>query len=253
MAKQSALNIDVTPGGGFTYTFPSATTTLAGLATTNTYTAANVLAAGTTTLGPLRFQSGTNLTTAIAGTIEYDGTTSYFTRASSERGVIPATQHITLTTAFTTAGGTTALQKLFNSPTNGTLTVAGSTTFYFECIFSLTAISASSGTFSFGFGGTATFTRVMYHAYANKLGSFTGQSPLFTLGTAAAATIISGTGNVNTTGWASITGKVVVGTGGTLIPSFATSVAAASIVGNDSYFKIWPAGSNTVQSVGNWS
>lgn len=37
MAKNSALNIDVTPGGGFTYTFPSASGTLATLGNVETF------------------------------------------------------------------------------------------------------------------------------------------------------------------------------------------------------------------------
>ena len=35
--------------------------------------------------------------------------------------------------------------------------------------------------------------------------------------------------------------------------AFAISVASAAVVSNDSYFRIWPAGSDTVQSVGSWS
>lgn len=210
-----------------------------------------VIDAGTTSGAPLRLTAGTNMTTAAAGVYEYDGTTSYFTRATGERGVEPSTQHITLTTAFTTAGGTTALQKLFNSPTNGTLTVAANTTFYFECMFSLTAMSASGGTFSFGIAGTANITGISYMAFGEKAAAG-ASAPFMTFSSAAAATVVSSSNTV-TTGKLFVSGKIRITTTGTLIPSFATSVAAASIVGNDSYFKIWAAGSNTVQSVGNWS
>jgi hypothetical protein len=40
----------------------------------NTFTGLQTLATGTTTLAPLKFVAGTNLTTAVAGTIEFDGT-----------------------------------------------------------------------------------------------------------------------------------------------------------------------------------
>ena len=63
----------------------------------------------------------------------------------------------------------------------------------------------------------------------------------------------STTTNTTTTGFGKITGKLVIGTGGTIIPSIALSVAAACVVGVDSYFRIWAAGTNTVQSIGNWS
>jgi len=43
------------------------------------------LKAGTTTIGPLKFSSGTNLTTAVAGTMEYNGTNLFFTRSGTTR------------------------------------------------------------------------------------------------------------------------------------------------------------------------
>jgi hypothetical protein len=43
------------------------------------------IAAGTTTLGPLKLTSGTNLTTAVAGTMEYNGTNLFFTRSGTTR------------------------------------------------------------------------------------------------------------------------------------------------------------------------
>lgn len=43
------------------------------------------LAAGTTTVQPLLFQSGTNLTTGVAGSMEYNGTNLFFTRTGTTR------------------------------------------------------------------------------------------------------------------------------------------------------------------------
>jgi hypothetical protein len=43
------------------------------------------LAVGTATLQPLFFQSGTNLTTAAAGSMEYNGTNLFFTRTGTTR------------------------------------------------------------------------------------------------------------------------------------------------------------------------
>jgi hypothetical protein len=238
----TGADITLTGTGSNTYTYPASTSTLASLTLTETLT-------NKTLTSPVL----SNNVTSGVGSLEYDTVAFYSTRATGERGVATSVQHITLTTAFTTAGGTTALQKLFNAPTNGTLTVAGSTTFYFECYFTLSSMSASTGTFSFGLGGSATFTRTKYFAIADKAALTGITAPVITNATAATATVISGATNTTTTGWAMISGKVVVGTGGTIIPSFATSVANATVVDNDSYFKIWPAGSNTVQSVGNWT
>lgn len=43
------------------------------------------LAAGTTTVQPLLFTSGTNLTTGVAGSMEYNGTNLFFTRTGTTR------------------------------------------------------------------------------------------------------------------------------------------------------------------------
>lgn len=43
-----------------------------------TFTGMVTLAAGTTTVGPIKMISGTNLTTPVAGVFEFDGTNLYF-------------------------------------------------------------------------------------------------------------------------------------------------------------------------------
>lgn len=56
---------------------------------------------------PLVFASGTNLTTAVAGALEYDGGVGYFTPdATIGRGFIPATQTFRLTGAGSAIGNT---------------------------------------------------------------------------------------------------------------------------------------------------
>jgi hypothetical protein len=63
------------------------------------------LRAGTTTAPPLDFEAGTNLTTPIAGAVEYDGTHFYFTPTTvSGRGQVPARQTFRLTANGTNIG-----------------------------------------------------------------------------------------------------------------------------------------------------
>lgn len=218
-------------------------------------TASLHLPAGTTaaSTAPLKFTSsaGAVLTTAEAGALEYDGKTLFITPEASNRGVAPAYHYITLITSYTTAGGTTALQKMFNSSTNGALTVGGSTTYFFECDFSLSSMNTNSGTFSFGILGTATITRIRYWAISKKAAAGQGTG-LLTMGTAATATALSAA-NTTATGHSTIRGKIVVGNGGTIIPAFAVSVANAVVVDADSSFRIWAAGTNTEVEIGNWS
>lgn len=208
--------------------------------------------AGTISVAPILMTAGTNLTTATAGAHEYDGKVMYVTPASGERGVVPAIQFILLTSAFTTAGGTTSLQQLFNAPANGQVTLGANTTYKFRCRFMLTAMSSTSGSFSFGFGGTAALTNVRYISTAIKGATGTPGTAQIVVGNTPNAFIVSAA-NTITTGECTLEGTFSVGTGGTVIPSFATSIASASVVGVGSYFEITALGLDTVQSVGAWS
>jgi hypothetical protein len=214
------------------------------------------IAAGTATTAPLELTSsaGVLMTTPDGGSIEYDGVAFYGAVQDSQRGVIDSEQFITLTANYTTSTGTGGtLKQLFNTPTSGTLTVAGNTTYFFECMFRLTSMSSTSGSFDFGLGGTATLSSVLYTALANKTATSVQTAMNITLGTAATGTTLISTNNTTTTGYAMIRGKIAVTTAGTIIPQFALSTAAAAVVNTGSYFRLVPVGSNSVNSVGNWS
>jgi hypothetical protein len=253
--KISALTAVATPAGTDQYATnqggTSKRTTLAQvMAFVNT---APVWAAGTASAGTWpTFTAGTLLTAQVSGTWEYDGNAAYFT-AGGNRGVLAAESIITLTSNFTTPGGTITLQKLFNSPTNGAITLAANTAYEFEAYFKLASMSATSGAFGFGFGGSVGIASVDYASVALKnVANTAGLPPDFVAGTLALSTWLVNS-NTQTSGFAHIKGKLVTSTAGTLIPSFATSIAAATVVGAGSYFKIKPLGADTVQSVGNWS
>ncbi len=112
-------------------------------------------------------------------------------------------------------------------------------------------MSATPGLFSFGVGGTATYSSVSYMAMADK-SALSPSAPLLSWKTGAAAAGLV-TSSTSTTGLAFISGKIIIGNAGTIIPSFSVSQAANVVVATDSFFKIWAAGADTVQSVGNWS
>lgn len=168
-------------------------------------------------------------------------------------GAIDVEQFITLTSAYTGANQTAA-QKMFNAPTNGAVTLPASGTYFFECCFTLSALSASSHSVGFAFGGTATLTRQAWWAdcVLPATSQATPNTVQRTFNTAANTTLV--TAGTVTTFSAIIRGKVVVGAGGTLIPQYSQLTnAAAAIVGVDSYFRIWNVGSNTIQSAGAWT
>ena len=237
--------------GTNTLTLPAVTDTLVGLAATQTLTNKSVaLAAGTTSVAPFNLTSGTNLTTATAGAVEYDGTVFYATPTASQRGVIMAEQIILLQSAYTLTSQTAA-QKLFNTPTNGQVTLSVGT-YEFECAYSLTAMSTTSGSFGFALGGTATKTQFFWSlaAKASPVATTTAANSTYNV-TAANTALTAATANA--VGYANISGIINVSVTGTVIPQVSLGIAAAAVVGIGAYFRIRPIGSTTVTSVGNWS
>ena len=215
------------------------------------------ISAGTATRCPLDFTPASAVlkTSPIAGDFEVDANgIAYYTHNTNERGVVQAEQFITLTSPYTLATQTAA-QKLFNSPTNGAVTVKANTTYFFECLFYITNMSTTSGNFGFALVvGTATIASQLWTASAQKTGTVsTAGNQQGTLNTAAnTALAVAGT-QVN--GFALIRGKFVTGTGGTIIPSvsFTVNPQATGAVQTNSYFRLIPAGINTIQSVGAWT
>lgn len=160
----------------------------------------------------------------------------------------PLEQYAALPAAYTLASQTAA-QQLLNTTTSGALTLPVGQ-YFFECGFSLTGMSSTSGAFGFGFGGTATFTQE-WAATAAKPASAIAGAPTFGWYTANSTNLI-GAGNVNTNGVALIRGTLNATTGGTLIPQVSLTQAAAAVVGAGSYFRIQSVQS-TAAYAGNWS
>jgi hypothetical protein len=227
----------------------------------NTWTGPQTFNAGQLICGPstatnpsLKFTpaAAVLMTTAVAGDAEVDTNgVLYYSQAASSRGVVNAEQFISLTAAYTLTSQTAA-QKLFNASTNGQITATASTTYEFECEFSLTGVSATSNAgFGFAIGGTATLTSQGWSALAVKGTLATATAPALTYNTAANTSLCVATTGVN--GIAKIRGFIRVNAAGTIIPQVSLITAAAAIVGVNSFFRMWPVGSNTVTTVGNWS
>ena len=114
-------------------------------------------------------------------------------------------------------------------------------------------MSATSGTFGFAIGGTATLTSIGWTSQALKATTQTTAATLQTTFNTTAANTTLVTASTQTGGFAKITGLIRVNAAGTIIPQVSLSIAAAAVVGVNSYFRLIPLGTNTVTSVGNWS
>jgi hypothetical protein len=206
--------------------------------------------AGTASVAPLNLVAGTNLTSPVNGAVEYDGTNFYTTPLGTQRGVSLSEQYQVLSGNYTLTSQTAA-QKLFNASTNGAVTLAiGS--YWFECNFALASMSATSGTFGFALGGTATFTQG-WTAIAAMLatGLSTTINTQITFNTAANTALA--TSSTGTFGTAAITGIIRVTVAGTVIPQVSLSQAAAAVVQTNSFIRVRSVGIASATNVGNWS
>lgn len=215
------------------------------------------LAAGTTSIVPLDFVSGSLRTTPLAGAMEYDGRVIYATPQSTQRGVVPGAQFFRLNTTVAGADVITA-QSVFGVG----VTLSASTVYAFQAVYAfLKTAGATSHAFGLGFAGTATVNNIAYRPITTY--SYVGLTTLATNTTG--PTYVQTLSNTNVqTGLASATvalhttiqGTISVNAGGTFIPQYTLSVAPGGGYTTQigSYFLIYPigaAGANT--SVGTWA
>lgn len=206
--------------------------------------------AGTALAAPLKLTSGTNLTTAAAGAIEYDGTCFYDTAVASSRQVRNSEQVQVLSSPRTVANDTAA-HAIFNATTNGAITLAATTSYEFEMVLQGSGFSSSSHSFSITFALSGTVTSLHYVAIASQTAA--QGSATITNGTAATVTQITAAGTATSLN-AYIRGVIRANGAGTVTPQLTQNTAsAAGTIDTDSFFRCWPIGTNTVTNVGNWS
>jgi hypothetical protein len=167
--------VNTASGGGTTWGFYS-DGTANNLFRGNTYygntavtpTAKIHVAAGSATAStaPLKFTSGTNLTTAEAGVVEYDGTIMTATpNANFKRGTIPITNYTSGVGVSLTAAAEATLQDLLPAA-NDTITLSIGTYFLdLACTFTRGTVSTTSAQARINILGTG-----------GAVGSFSGMS-----------------------------------------------------------------------------
>jgi hypothetical protein len=221
-----------------------------------TLEAGTLVGAGTSTLAPLDFASGTLVTTPIAGAFEYDGLVPYFTPISTQRGVMPAGQYYRLNSARVGSNATGA-QSIFGVGA----TLSSNTVYAFEgFVMYIKSAGTTSHTVSLGFGGTATVNNAAFSGVssANVSSSAPINTNVFCGFTQSLAATAYTTGLTNANIWHSVRfwGTVSVNAGGTFIPQYTLSAApgGAYTVQIGSHINIYPLGaSGSNLSVGTWA
>jgi hypothetical protein len=197
---------------------------------------------------------GTLLTTPVAGTIENNANTIYYTPAgaSSGRGFMNATHFYSLSATRTLANVNTA-QSLFGVG----ITLAASTMYELEMVFGVSTTGATSNSLGMSFLGTATLTSIGY--MVNTTNQATSHVTLSAPSTAyvqtAANTAVTAAVAAATFRNITVKGLVRVNASGTFIPNITYSAApgAAPVVAINSYIKLTPISASNVDSVGTWA
>lgn len=195
-----------------------------------TFTGGVILPTGSTSNAPIKFVSGTNLTTPTAGSMEFDGTILNFTpntnfgRASLQTTVYTSGTGISLTP---TATGETTAQALFPAA-NDTITLPIGT-YYIQLTTTVTrgATSTTSATARINLGGAGTAVgsfsgdAISSIAAGGATSQFSFNATALTVDNVvtAANTTASGVYNINMSGILRIT------TAGTIIPKYSLSAA----------------------------
>lgn len=213
-------------------------------------------ATGSASQAPVRFTSGTNTSSPAAGALEYDGVVFYGTATASNRGVLPAEQFIALVNDYI-ANDSASAQKVFNSPTNGAITLDASTTYMFEGVYYITrALGSNSHTLSTLFALGGTLTSITYTADTTSTTGNTLGAVSRIYGTSASATVVTGASTSTTENITVVLrGIVRTNAAGTFTPQiqYSSAPGGAPTVVKNSYFRVIPLGTSSVASVGNWS
>lgn len=212
------------------------------------------MAAGSATAGTWpTIGSGTLLTTPVAGTLERDANCIYLTTDDGNRGVVDVTHFIRCDSTRTLPNDTNE-NAIFNSPTNGTLTLETGT-YLFELMIRVNTMSGTSGNALIDILGAGTATAGAWMWFytgidAAPATAATFQSAIRVTQDTAASAVTAAT--ATTMGlWAR--GTFEITGAGTLIPSIDQVTAAAAVVEIGSYFTCQRVGSSSVASVGQWT
>lgn len=255
--KISAATAVATPAGADEYATNQAgvskKTTLAQVKTF--VTTAMTPAAGTATAGtaPMKYTSGTILTTPENGAVEYDGTVPYFTPAGAARGIVPVRFFAAPSADFTLAASNTA-QNVFPS-TCDVLTLQATTTYEFEGQYILnTGATTHTTAMSFVLAGGASVTSVEYVADIHSAALNTGAAATSIHVSGVASKVLNAT---STAVYTIIRFKGIWrhNAAGTVTPqiTFSANPTGTNLTKVGSYLRFVPYGSNTVVFVGPWA
>jgi len=216
-----------------------------------TFTGEVILPAGGTADAPLKFQSGTNLTTAEAGAQEYDGKVFYSTPVASARGLSPSTMFAIVEAGDFALATTSGVQSAFPA-TKDVWTLAASTAYWVEGQYRIThSTTACTVAIAFAAAGGLSITSMGLSTQSAVMadnGTATASNMSYVTQLASTVVTISSTANFLIT----FQGIIRVNAGGTITPQVNWSANTTSpVMKVNSYIKFTPYGSDTANQIGN--
>ena len=212
------------------------------------------LTAGNTTTAALKFTGGSSLSTAAAGSLEYDGTVFYNTGQASERGVLPTPQVYWLNTSIT-GGNDATVRSIFGAG----VTLSANTSYMMDGLIWLTrAAGTTSHVLALSFTGTATLNSILYQAgvaYSIAPVVYDNGSQSQTVSNIATTQNVTSAITTTTSTPIMLRGSVTTNAGGTFIPSYAANRApgGAYTVNSGSYITFTPVGTTGNLAIGPWA
>jgi hypothetical protein len=198
--------------------------------------------------GKLKLQTQ-SLTTAVAGTIEYDGRVFYST-GNINRGLIPSTYYYTWT------GSNYSFNTMATNQGYPSISLVAGTAYEVEALYMMAAnTGVATATTVFGMTGTSVWTYDYYElAYGTSTSSMLGaQATLTTLyQTMSSATTIGGSSSSTRYYLIKYKGIVRCTTSGTFYLYVNGNVVTSNTIYPGSYIKITPIMQSAATKVGTW-
>lgn len=242
--------------GTNTITLPASTGTV--MLTSGGTATGLTLAAGTATVPPLKFTTGVNLTTPVAGALEYTSPTIFGTPTGTERGLIATAQYYELNSSRT-GPTTTSTFSIFGVGCS----LSASTRYAYEIYFTATKSSANAAAIQYALATTTgslashsytvisnTAASAATPAASNAMSNYitSAFSTLVTIGPTSAA---AGSSHVQLIKGVIETSTAVTG----LNPNFAFSATpTTSSIAAGAYMLIYPISTTTgATNIGTWA
>lgn len=208
-------------------------------------------AAGSNTVSPAKWTSGTNLSSAAAGATEYDGTCFYSTPVASARGLWPSIMYSIVPAGDFALLTTSGVQSAF--PTTGDVwTLQASTAYFFEGHYQITKTTTTvTVAMAFAAAASLSVTSIEYFVCAfNGAVNTTIATVAMTNVNTIASTVVNATSTAATSIY--FKGIIRVNVGGTLTPQVSWSAnTTVPVMKVDSFITFTPLGTNTSNILGN--